>query len=322
MRLLLYFFTFSLINLSVFSQERNKNHFELDSLRTLMLEYKFQNKKDSVRLVINNIQAKLIEMSGDEIVKYEYENLILNSSLKQKLEIAKSKSQLQSLILLLICLVGFIYMIYYTDKKNREKQVKKIRAAMGISKYEYDLRKKISERLHDDIGGSIIALKMKCSGKKEMANEVKLLNDIYNKVRSLSSDLDMQHKFSQTIENGIDILVNEMCGSFKKTTVNVFPESINDIKDQDLIQDVIMTTKELITNIIKHSKADEISINVSYDKNTLTILVEDNGKGTNNKKFGHGLTTINNRAILREGFINIDSNKKGTTVTVEFKNFT
>ena len=319
MRLSLYFFIFLLINFSVFSQEKNKNHLEIDSLRILMLEYKFQNKKDSVLLVINSIQAKLIEMSGEEIEKYEYENLILNSSLKQKLEIAKSKSQLQSLILLLICLAGFIYMIYYTDQKNREKQVKKIRAAMGISKYEYDLRKKISERLHDDIGGSIIALKMKCSDKKEMENEVKLLDDIYNNVRSLSSDLDIQHKFSQTIENGIDILVNEMCSSFKKTTVNVFPDSINELDDQDLIQDIVMTVKELITNVIKHSKADEISINVSYDKKIISILIEDNGKGTKNKKFGHGLTAINNRAILREGTLDIDSNKKGTSVTVEFK---
>ena len=166
---------------------------------------------------------------------------------------------------------------------------------------------------------SIIALKMKFSDKNEMANEVKLLDDIYNNVRSLSSDLDMQHKFSQTIENGIDILVNEMCNSFKKTTVNVFPDSINEIDDQDLIQDVIMTVKELITNVIKHSKADEISINVSYDKKIISMLIEDNGKGTNNKEFGHGLTTINNRAILREGSLDIDSNKKGTSVTVEFK---
>ena len=155
---------------------------------------------------------------------------------------------------------------------------------------------------------------MKCSDKKEMANEVKLLDDIYNNVRSLSSDLDMQHKFSQTIENGIDILVNEMCGSFKKTTVNVFPDSINEIDDQDLIQDVIMTVKELITNVIKHSKADEISINVSYDKKIISILIEDNGKGTNNTEFGHGLTAINNRAILREGSLEFDSNKKGTSV--------
>ena len=40
-----------------------------------------------------------------------------------------------------------------------------------------------------------------------------------------------------------------MCSSFKKTTVNVFPDSINEIDDQDLIQDIIMTVKELITNV-------------------------------------------------------------------------
>ena len=45
-----------------------------------------------------------------------------------------------------------------------------------------------------------------------------------------------------------------------------------------------MTVKELITNVIKHSKADEISINVSYDKKIIS-LIEDNGKGTNNKEF-------------------------------------
>ena len=83
-----------------------------------------------------------------------------------------------------------------------------------------------------------------------------------------------------------------------------------------------MTAKELITNVIKQSQADEISISVSYDNNTLTVLVEDNGRGTNNEEFGHGLTSIKNRAILREGTLDIDSNKKGTTVTVEFKNLT
>ena len=109
-----------------------------------------------------------------------------------------------------------------------------------------------------------------------------------------------------------------MC-SFKKTTVNVFPESINKIDDQDLIQDVIMTAKELITNVIKHSQADEISINVSFDKKIILILIEDNGKGLSNPELGQGLKAINNRAILREGSLEYDSNKKGTSITVEFR---
>tara|TARA_B100001758_G_scaffold228554_1_gene222803 strand:- start:386 stop:1327 length:942 start_codon:yes stop_codon:yes gene_type:complete len=289
---------------------------DVDSLINKSIIFLKTNQNDSLDLTLKSLVPKVVGKELDSLLILRQKSLVNQVA---KTNIIKSKSQLQSLILLLICLGGFIYMIYYTDQKNREKQVKKIRAAKGISKYEYDLRKKISERLHDDIGGSIIALKMRCSDKKGMANEVKLLDDIYNSVRSLSSDLDIQHKFSQTIENGIDILVDEMCHSFKKTTINVFPQSINEIDDQDLIQDIIMTVKELITNVIKHSKADEISINVSFDNNTLTILVEDNGKGINNIEFGHGLTAINNRAILREGSLDLDSNKKGTSTTVEFK---
>ena len=289
---------------------------DVDSLINQSIRFLKANQNDSLDFTLQTLVPIVVGEELDSLLILRQKSLIDQVA---KTNIIKSKSQLQSLILLLICLTGFIYMIYYTDQKNREKQVKKIRAAMGISKYEYDLRKKISERLHDDIGGSIIALKMKCSDKKEMENEVKLLDDIYNNVRSLSSDLDIQHKFSQTIENGIDILVNEMCSSFKKTTVNVFPDSINEIDDQDLIQDVIMTVKELITNIIKHSKANEIAINVSFDKKIISILIEDNGKGTNNIEFGHGLTAINNRAILREGSLEFDSNKKGTSVSVEFK---
>ena len=289
---------------------------DVDSLINQSIRFLKANQNDSLDYTLQILVPKVVGEELDSLLIIRQKSLVDQVA---KTNIIKSKSQLQSLILLLICLAGFIYMIYYTDQKNREKQIKKIRAAMGISKYEYDLRKKISERLHDDIGGSIIALKMKCLDKKELANEVKLFDDIYNNVRSLSSDLDIQHKFSQTIENGIDILVNEMCSSFKNTIVNVFPESINDINDPELIQDIIMTVKELITNVIKHSKADKISINVSFDNNTLTVLVEDNGKGTDNTKFGQGLTSIKNRAILREGSLEFDSNKKGTSVTVEFK---
>ena len=289
---------------------------DVDSLINQSIRFLKSNQNDSLDITLQVLVPKVVGEELDSLLILRQKSLVDQVA---KTDIIKSKSQLQSLILLLICLGGFIYMIYYTDQKNREKQVKKFKAVVGISKYEYDLRKKISERLHDDIGGSIIALKMKCSDKKEMANEVKLLDEIYNNVRTLSSDLDIQHKFSQTIENGIDILVNEMCSSFKKTTVNVFPDSINEIDDQDLIQDIIMTIKELITNVIKHSKANEISINVSYDMKIISILIEDNGKGINNKKFGHGLTSIKNRAILREGNLDIDSNKKGTSATVEFK---
>ena len=160
---------------------------------------------------------------------------------------------------------------------------------------------------------------MKCINKEGMKNEVQLLSNIYERVREISSDLDMQHKFSQSIEDGINILVDEMCNGFDKKNINVFPDEINKINDNVLIEKVIMTTKELITNVIKHSKANEISIDISLIDNQINIIVQDNGTGMNNKNdWGQGLKSIQNRATLHEGFFNIDSNNLGTTANVKF----
>ena len=106
---------------------------------------------------------------------------------------------------------------------------------------------------------------------------------------------------------------------FDKKNINVFPDEINDITDNIFIEDIIMTTKELITNVIKHSNASEISIDVSLIDNFINIIVQDNGVGINkNKKWGQGLKSIQNRAILHEGSFDIDSNASGTTANVKF----
>ena len=71
--------------------------------------------------------------------------------------------------------------------------------------------------------------------------------------------------------------------------------------------------------MIKHSKANEISIDISLIDNQINIIVQDNGIGMKNKNnWGQGLKSIQNRATLFEGSFDIDSNKSGTTANVKF----
>ena len=292
------------------------NSNEIDSLIQQSIKFAKKNQNDSLNYTLSELVPKVVGTELDSLLKLKQKS---TKNLIDEAKIVNAKSQMQSVVLLLGCLFGFIYLIYYTDKVNREKQVKKIKAASNMSKYESNFRKHISEKLHDDIGGSIIALKMKCINKEGMETEVQLLSNIYESVREISSDLDMQNKFSQTIQDGIDILVNEMCNGFDKKSINVFPNKINEINDNILIEDVIMTTKELITNVIKHSKANEISIDVSLIDNCINIIVQDNGVGIKqDKKWGQGLKSIQNRAVLNEGSFDIDSNISGTTANVKF----
>ena len=319
--ILLQLLIFTLIT-SSYAVEKNKNHEKLDSLRNKVLFFKNLNQKDSIKLCLDEIKKVVEYMDTEELFQYEYYDLIRIKSVEKKLEISKSKSKIQSLILLMICLLSFVYLIRFTDKKSREKQTKRLDAAKTISVYELELKRKISERLHDDIGGSIAALKMQLSKNNNLKKETKVLNSIYNDIRILSQDLDMQNKLHPSIKTSAEDLIQEMCSSFKTMTLNIFPEKeIEKITNQRLNNDVILTLKELIANVIKHANAKSISIDISKQEENIVILVQDDGSGFDVKrKEGQGLKSIRNRCVLNEGELFIDSNKRnGTTITVNYK---
>ena len=313
------------IMITSFYLKSQNNVKKIDSMRLDMRKHLENKKMDSLKLVVNNFRDIISDLDDQTFINYVNKHSISddkNIRLNNKLEVSRSKSQLQSLILLVLSLGGFIYLIRYTDKKSRNKQIEKLKAASKISSYELNLRKTISERLHDDIGGSLAALKMKFFKNKNIDDELNILDKIYNDVRALSRDLDTQIKFHSSLKNSIQDLIDEMCSNFEKTSLNIFPESeIKKITNQEFIQNTILTLKELITNVINHAQAKNISIDISKQENNLVILVQDDGVGFDfEKNEGFGLKSIRNRCVLNDGDLFIDSNKKnGTTVTVNFK---
>lgn len=80
--------------------------------------------------------------------------------------------------------------------------------------------------------------------------------------------------------------------------------------------------QEQLNNILKHSKATQIDINIKPEKNCLTLLIKDNGKGfdTDENKKGIGLVNIRHRAEVYNGEVSINSSPgKGCTVIVVFE---
>jgi hypothetical protein len=81
--------------------------------------------------------------------------------------------------------------------------------------------------------------------------------------------------------------------------------------------------QEVIHNAIKHSKADEVSIEMRNKKNMIQLKVSDNGCGFNYKKKlaerkGIGLGSIGNRVMIAGGQMFVDSAcQKGTSYIFE-----
>ncbi|MDC1024334.1 ATP-binding protein [Flavobacteriales bacterium] len=326
MKKFIFIFIIHIISVQVCATSKESKTQQLDSIRKKARQFSVENNLDSLQICFESIKAIVVNMSGKEMLEYEKDNLLNSLNLKSKLKIEKSKSQLQSLILLLASILGFIYLIYYTDKNSRKEKLKKIHAAKNISSYEMLIKNKASEKLHDDIGGSLAALKMRLTQLNDsqynsaLKDEIKILDNIYDQVRNLSKDLNVKNKFSNNLEEILDNLVEEMCSSFQNIELNIFPkEKLNSIKDQEFINAISLTIKELITNVIKHAKAQNITLELTAHEDSVILIISDDGIGFNNNKYGLGLKNINNRAILYEGEMTIDSNpKKGTTVTVNF----
>ena len=74
--------------------------------------------------------------------------------------------------------------------------------------------------------------------------------------------------------------------------------------------------QELINNVLKHSNATLVNVQLYKTGNQLTLLVEDNGDGLkHDKPKGHGLQNIKSRLTIVNGKVNFETSQ-GTTVFV------
>ena len=222
-----------------------------------------------------------------------------------------------------------MYLVYFTDKKSREKSANQIVAAKLINKTETEIKNKISEQLHDNIGGSLAALKMRLSQLNDpnyyqaLRSEINNLELIYHQVRDLSHDLSSEPKFTSSFYEKLNISIEKMTLGFTSKSINIFPiERFNSISDETLKLSILSTCNELITNVIKHAKADMINIDIAAHEDEFIIIVFDNGIGFDPLKTSEnlGFSQIKSRTLLYDGKFEIDSNKNnGTTITASFK---
>lgn len=78
--------------------------------------------------------------------------------------------------------------------------------------------------------------------------------------------------------------------------------------------------QELINKIIKHSKANEVNVQLFNSNNSIVLIIEDNGIdfGKEDNKKGMGIINIASRLDLVNGVANFEpSPKKGTLVTIK-----
>ncbi|MFB9079221.1 tetratricopeptide repeat protein [Flavobacterium procerum] len=323
---------------------------------------RFENEAKKLALA-NQEEALENMLLQEQISKKNNENTILafqNASNKKRNEISllKKDQQLKTLeinqqkktklftivgfLVLLVPIIGLLFQYYKRLKAQRllnskqaeinqqeintilrEQELELIKASISGQDKE---RERISQELHDSIGGNLAAIKLQVNHLNpsdfSMIQKISMqLDDTYQQVRSLSHTLlpkkFSQHKFLEVLES---YLVNISQASQIKIILLPYPKNeINNLKENIQIE-MFKMIQELLTNTIKHAKASEVEIQLNYVENILNLLFEDNGIGFEMKNHSKGIGFINleNRINKLKGSFVIDSKpKRGTIVNIE-----
>lgn len=209
----------------------------------------------------------------------------------------------------------------------RQKQKANLLEAM--TSVEEKERFRMARELHDGIGGGLASIKLHLNmATKSYPSTAavytpitKEIDAIYREVRSISHNLTppalSKISFNQLLN---DYVSRIKLSSNLEIELNCFPmHSLNEL-DPKLQLNLYRILQESLNNVLKHSEAKSVHIDLTKLDEQVILFIEDDGIGfdMNNQKNGIGLNNIQSRVESLQGKFEIDAVMgRGTVINVE-----
>ncbi len=195
-------------------------------------------------------------------------------------------------------------------------------------------RRRIAFELHDELGQSMAALKLQVGAiarklgvspiekiQAECQEMRQNINDIIENVRRLARDLSPVVLDDLGLQAAIEYLVNNFS---KLYNIDIWHKTtdINHLFDEESQRIIYRILQEGLTNIGKHSQADNVSLMIEEKERQVHFIIRDNGKGFNvsgtlqkiDADRGMGLATMSERVRILGGKLDIQSRIGGGTI--------
>lgn len=300
------------------------------ALVTLSRSYKAK-KMYEVALDYSQAVNYVRRMIHDETIKRQYtmyqlmyDNKLMDSEIQQK--IISEQQTVQRFLIGFSCLVIlFAIFLWFNNKKLRRKNAE-IQAAL-IEGQTIE-RKRVAAELHDHLGGTLASLNWYLYGidKKVLsAEEQKIYESVhqmvgaaYKEVRSLSHNLMP----AELEEHGLIVALHRLISKLNENKNIAFTfnqKGMNNRLNNKIEFELYSIVLELTNNIIKHSGANQASVDLTENLKTIVLVVSDNGTGMiDPDRQGVGLRNIKSRVESLHGKIHIHSEaQSGIRVEIE-----
>ncbi|MEL6562175.1 MAG: sensor histidine kinase [Bacteroidota bacterium] len=301
--------------------------------------YKYYNLYDQLSDSINSNKAQ--KDFNEILTKYETaekEKQIIQQDLDLKNQEATISSQRNRNVLLIGGIVVLILggIIFYLRNKSIQRQelqrailLEKEKGFESVINATEQERNRISKDLHDGIGQQLSALKMALmntakglsseSEKSKLEEIAESFSKSADEVRQISHQMMPRALMDDGLVRAVEDLLQS---SFRFADIQYEFEhhQVNQRFDKKLEISLYRIVQELINNIIKHSQAKNVSVQLLNVKENLILFIEDDGVGMSVKSndSGQGLLNIKSRLDMVKGSINYEPGENsGTSVSIK-----
>ncbi|MEZ4899382.1 MAG: tetratricopeptide repeat protein [Saprospiraceae bacterium] len=293
-----------------------------------------------------NIKEIATVINQYESAKKENEILQLKSK-NQELAIRHNRNRIFLWSIAALCL-GLLLVGYLTYKNirrkrvidrqnfkiNQQKMIEQLRqheldTIDNIIQIQESERSRIAADLHDSLGSKLATLNLYVDKLQEEVPEhlqkelsliplKKLTNETYQEVRQISHNINA----GAQVKDGLLVALQHMANFISHTNniqVEVIGIDLDHRIDNALEIQLFRVIQELVTNVVKHANASEVTIQLTKHESELNIIVEDNGCGFDPESitYGLGLKNIENRLNNIGAEFSIDSSPgNGSTIII------
>ena len=207
------------------------------------------------------------------------------------------------------------FFIAFQNRKNKllVKQIeaeKRYERELATSQLEIQEQtfKNIGWELHDNVGQllsvvsiqlNMMLLKAPRTIQKQLKDTSDVLGNTIQEVRNLSKTLNNEVVNKNGLIRSLEIEVERFNRlKYLKASFEVNGKIIYISAAHEIL--IFRIYQEFLANVMKHSKAKNLSVTLNFNANDLEIIAEDNGVGfdTSQKTESSGLQTIKGRAKL------------------------
>ncbi|MDO8419197.1 MAG: histidine kinase [Rubrivivax sp.] len=190
-------------------------------------------------------------------------------------------------------------------------------------------RQAIAREIHDDVGGSLTALKFELDWIRRHAAEPEVQQRVAMALETVTAAIDASQRIMQNLrpailEQGLVAALQWMTSRFESRTGIACEFRTNglSLERRALPAGVPLvayrTAQEALTNVSKHAAATRVVVDLSISGGVLSLEVSDDGRGLGPadlaKTRSFGIRGLHERASTVAGWVDLSSGTAGTSL--------